>query len=253
MHFRTWSDRCEPFRGRRAPGVALFAVLALMAAACGGSDADGLASATETTEVTTAEVETTEPTTELASDDEDADASASDDEDDSGADDGATGEGADGSGEESGDDADDGSCIEGDWTVSEEELAGYYEALGASVGIPMTTTGTARIRFIDLQFAYDATFELQMDVEGMSATGTADGVATGTYVIADGIVSTELAANSLDIVVNVGGIEIDGSDLGSDLLAASPINDAPYSCDGPTIYFQTNGEPHPIKLIPYEG
>lgn len=153
-----------------------------------------------------------------------------------------------------GDGDDDGSCIEGDWTVSEEELNSYYSELGAATGVPMRATGTARIRFIDLQFVYDAVFELEMDIEGQPTVANADGVATGSYVFQDGIISTELAANSLSIVVNVGGFEIDAGEFGNDLLTSFPINDAPYNCDGPTIFFETGGaERHPVVLTPYVG
>lgn len=149
---------------------------------------------------------------------------------------------------------DDGSCIEGDWTVSEEELSGYYAELGEVSGVQMSASGTARIRFIDSQYVYDAAFDIEMDLEGMPTTAHSDGVATGSYIFEDGIISTEHGASSVSVVVNVGGFEIDASDLGNDLLSSIPINDAPYSCDGPTIFFDSGGpEPHPIKLIPYQG
>lgn len=146
------------------------------------------------------------------------------------------------------------SCIEGDWTISEEQLDGYYAELGAVSGVPMSTTGTTRIRFIDSQFVYDAVFDLEMDLDGQRATAKSDGVATGSYVVEDGVISTELAANSISIVVNVAGFEIDAGGLGNDLLTSFPINDAAFNCDGPTIFFDTGGaEPHPIELARYEG
>ncbi len=151
-------------------------------------------------------------------------------------------------------DGDDGSCIEGDWTVTAEELQGYYGALGEASGVPMTVEGTAQIRFLDLQYVYDGAFELSMDVGGQVAVASADGVATGSYVIEDGIISTERGASDLDIIVKVGGMEIDAGEFGNDLLTSFPVNDAPFDCDGPTIYFDTGGpERFPVKLTPFEG
>lgn len=147
----------------------------------------------------------------------------------------------------------DGSCIEGDWTVTEEQLNGYYAALGAATGVPMSASGEARLRFIDLQFAYDAVFDLEMDLGGEVATARSDGVAIGSYVFEDGIISTELAANSIEVLVNVGGFEIDAGEFGNDLLSSFPINDSAYNCDGPTIFFETSAAPHPVELTPYEG
>lgn len=145
-------------------------------------------------------------------------------------------------------------CIEGDWVVSSEELAKYYSAVGQATGVPMSGTGSARIRFIDFQFVYDAQFELEMDVDGQVAMAKADGTVTGSYVIDGGIMSTETGANNLDIMVKVGGFEIDAGEFGNELLSSFPINDAPFSCDGPTIYFQTGGpDLHPVTLKPYDG
>ncbi len=226
--------------------IALTMLVALTA--CGDDDSAAVDPSTslpsETTAVPTTAVPTTAvPTTEPSSD-------PSDDSTEFG---GSEGGDSSVSGDEDSDGSD-GSCIEGDWTVSSEELQGYDAALGEASGVPMTVDGTARIRFIDLQYVYDAVFELRIDIAGQVAVANADGVATGSYVIEDGIISTELGANNLDIVVNVGGMEIDAGDLGNDLLSSFPVNDAPFDCDGPTIYFDTGGpDKHPIRLTPYEG
>ncbi len=233
--------------------VLLYTTLIVAASACGGStitaedappaDADTtsstLASAPETPTTAAA-------TTEAAPIDDGADATAEEVTED-----GSTGEGDD---SEDGEDEDDGSCIEGDWTISQEELNSYYTELGAVSGVPMSATGTTRLRFIDFQYVYDAVFELEMDLNGQIATAYSDGVASGSYVFEDGIISTERGASSLSIVVNVGGFEIDAGEFGNDLLTSFPINDAPYSCDGPTVFFDTGvGTQHPVVLTPYEG
>ena len=146
------------------------------------------------------------------------------------------------------------SCIEGDWTITEAELSGYFAALGDQSGVPMSSTGTARLRFIDSQFTYDAVFQLQMDLGDETAIANSDGVAVGSYAVEDGVISTELEANSIDVVVNVGGFELSAGELGNDFLTAFPVNDARFSCDGPTIYFQSGASSeHPIQLTPFEG
>ena len=146
------------------------------------------------------------------------------------------------------------SCIEGDWTITEGQLSGYFAALGEQSGVPMSATGTARLRFIDSQFTYDAVFQLQMDLGDETATANSDGVVVGSYTVEDGVISTELEANSIDVVVNVGGFELSAGELGNDFLTAFPVNDARFSCDGPTIYFQSGASSeHPIQLTPFEG
>lgn len=240
-------------RSKMACAVTLYAALIIAASACGGGTttaAEDPAADADTTSSTVASVPETvtsaPDTTEAPSTDDGAETPPDEETDD-----GSSGGDSDDDGE--GDD-DDGSCIEGDWTISEEELNSYYSELGAVSGVPMSATGTARIRFIDLQFVYDAVFELEMDLAGEITTASGDGVATGSYVFEDGVISTELGANSLSIVVNVGGFEIDAGEFGNDLLTSFPINDAPYSCDGPTIYFKTGvTTQHPIVLTPYEG
>ncbi|MEZ5225951.1 MAG: hypothetical protein R2710_04565 [Acidimicrobiales bacterium] len=182
-------------------------VLAL-AAPCGGSS-DGLASATDATTATTGEER--QPTTTTAgsettgsgdtdaADDSDSEGSSSDGSDSDGSDsDDATDTGA-------ATGADDGSCLEGEWDITEDELAAYYAALGEASGVPMTATGSARFEFLDQHFVYNAVFELEMDLSGQIANAEADGVAEGSYEASDGVITTELESNSMNITVNVGG------------------------------------------------
>lgn len=246
---------------RSALAVVFIAAISVAASACGSgtitaetAPVDDETSSTEFAETETPTI--SEPTTEAPSAGEGR--TMTDDETDAvpASDDGGAADspGEAGSAAGSGGGDDDGSCIEGDWSISDEELDGYYAALGAASGVPMSAKGSTQIRFMDFQFVYDAVFELEMDIEGLPTVADANGVATGSYIVADGIISTEVLANSLSIIVDVGGFEIDAGEFGNDLLTSFPINDTPYSCDGPTIFFKTSDtERHPVVLTPYEG
>lgn len=149
---------------------------------------------------------------------------------------------------------DDGECLVGTWVVTEEQMNVFYDALEAEMDAP-AELGVAGQAVLDLgpdTYEWRPEFVLELTVAGTTGTGDASGSITGEYVTADGVITTMSEVNQLELIVEVGGQTIDGSDLGNEMLNSAPINDAPYECaDGSvTIWFSTADGSVPIALAP---
>jgi hypothetical protein len=151
----------------------------------------------------------------------------------------------------------DGACLVGDWKVTDAELNSYYGALaagsGAETGLSLSTTGEVLMSFTETSYKYIGDFDLTLSVGGVDGAGEATGSVDGTWVAEDGIILTELGSSDLNIVVTVSGVKIDSSDFGNGLVQANPLNNAPFSCDGPTLMFQSGSDDttrHPVLLTP---
>ncbi|MEX2626679.1 MAG: hypothetical protein WD225_07325 [Ilumatobacteraceae bacterium] len=147
---------------------------------------------------------------------------------------------------------DDGACLVGTWVVSEEQMNVFYDALEAEMDVPaeLGVVGQAVLELGPDTYEWRPEFVLELTVAGTTGTGDASGSITGEYVTADGVITTMSEVNQLELVVEVGGQTIDGSDLGNEMLNSAPINDAPYECvDGSvTIWFTTADGSVPIAL-----
>ncbi len=148
-------------------------------------------------------------------------------------------------------------CLIGDWKITDGELNSYYDALTASVdaagSFSMDTTGEVLLSFTETTYEYVGDFDLTLTVAGQSGTGAASGTVDGAWTAEDGVLQTELGSSNLNIIVTVAGQTFDGSDLGNGFVQSDPLNNAPYSCDGPTIMFQagvTEDVRHPLVLTP---
>jgi hypothetical protein len=155
-------------------------------------------------------------------------------------------------------DPDPATCLVGDWIVSEEEMNVFYEAVrGNSPGLDqLSVTGFTTLSFTaEGRYEYGPAFTLTLATAGITGTGEASGVVGGTYEVADGIITTTLDTPGLQVIVNIGGQTLDGSDIAGGFLTAVPINNAPYRCTGDTleIDFQVDGTGAvrvPIVLVP---
>jgi hypothetical protein len=102
-------------------------------------------------------------------------------------------------------------------------------------------------------YVYTADFDLTLDLVGQTGTGVASRTAIVTWTATDGTITTEAGSSGLDVVVIVAGLTLSGSDLADGLLNSLLINNAPFSCDGPTVSFQA-GElettRHDVTLTP---
>lgn len=152
----------------------------------------------------------------------------------------------------------DGACLVGDWVITNAEMNSYYDALAASVStagadLSFDVLGEVALSFTDSDYLYVSDFDIDVDIAGQGGTGVATGTVDGTWTTDDGIIQTELGSSNLNIVITVAGQTIDGSSMGNGLIQSDPINNAPYSCDGPTLMFQSGASAdvrHPVVLTP---
>jgi hypothetical protein len=145
-------------------------------------------------------------------------------------------------------------CLIGEWTVTDSEMNAYYDALASGIpNLVIDTVGSIGMTFTGTEYVYTGDFTLVLEIVGQSGSGAATGSASGTYVVEDGIINSELVSSDLNIVITVGATTVDGSSLGNSFLAANPLVDTPVSCDGPTLMFQsgeTGATRHPVVLTP---
>jgi hypothetical protein len=145
-------------------------------------------------------------------------------------------------------------CLVGEWVVTEAEMNAFYDAVEALVDQPIdfTITGETGLVFTESTYAWSPAFTLELEISGITGTGTAGGSITGTYTTDDGVLSTELGTSELTLTLEVAGQTIDGETLGNGFITSVPFVSSPYTCDGPTpvIEFETIDARHPVTLTP---
>jgi hypothetical protein len=142
-------------------------------------------------------------------------------------------------------------CLVGDWYITQEEMQGFYDAVTAETGAGFTIDGGTGLTFTESTFTYTPQFTLLLDLAGTTGTGTIDGAISGNYSADDTTITTSQETSDAVLTVEIGGVVQDASALFGDILAASPINTAPYECtaDGPLIQFDTGGGTRtPVQL-----
>lgn len=133
--------------------------------------------------------------------------------------------------------ADDGSCLVGDWIVTQEQMNAYYAGLMSTLDAPLdiTVAGSAPLSFrADGTYGWAPAFDLTVAVAGQSGTGVTSGAITGNWTAVDGVVTTASDVNALDLTITIGSTTVSGSDMANGLLNSSPVNGVTYSCAGPT-------------------
>lgn len=152
---------------------------------------------------------------------------------------------------------DDGSCLVGDWVVSEDEMNAFYAAVTSTFDTPVdiTVAGSAPLAFgADGTYRWAPDFVLTLSVVGQTGTGVTGGTITGDWSVDDGVVTTASDVNALTVEVTIAGSTFDGDDFANGLLNASPVNGVTYDCSGatPVLDFMTAdpGVTVPVALTP---
>ncbi|MGH1505629.1 MAG: hypothetical protein ACRBI6_18925 [Acidimicrobiales bacterium] len=242
------------FSVRSSRLAALLALLLFAGACSSGSDdaADDVAVAETEADAAGGEAET-----DAEADDADAAEDADAADEGAGALDDSTDDSMDeeAASDESADDPGDGSCLVGNWFVSEAELDGYYSQIETGLdGVGFDITGGTGLSLTaDGTYLYTPDFTFEMDADGIVAEGNVTGTLDGTYEVAEGIIETTVVNDNLDITVSVAGITMSATDLGLDLATFAPIASAPVDCSGenPVVMYDLgNGNREPVELTP---
>ncbi|GLI26867.1 hypothetical protein ARHIZOSPH14_11090 [Agromyces rhizosphaerae] len=205
-----------------SPLLPAFAAVALLLAGCSGGGADA------TDDDVSATVDGSGATATADAGDGDADASGDD-----------TGTGGD--------------CLVGDWVLAVSDMQAYYDVVGSASGMEMTLDGTTGLSLTADTFEYTPDMMLTLDFEGTSAVAVLGGSLSGEYTTADGVITTTSEVFDFEAEVTVDGTPVGDSSMANELLAGSPVSDAPYDCSGatPVIMFDTGvGERVPVTLQP---
>ena len=149
---------------------------------------------------------------------------------------------------------DDGSCLVGDWVITDEQMGAFYDGLMGTVEAPLTidTVGSAPLSFrADGTYEWAPAFDLTVEAAGQVGTGVVSGSITGNWSAVDGVVATTSDVNGVEVSVTVAGVTFSGSDLANGLLNSSPVSGVTYSCEGPVLDFQTAdpGVTVPVTLV----
>lgn len=143
-------------------------------------------------------------------------------------------------------------CPTGTWAVSQRELQGYFNTVGAMTAVSVVVDGDAELRlgtdgrlsFVvgDFRFAQDAggtRIDLLMD-------GSIDGVytVTGSVLTVDALVPDATAAASVD------GTEMDVGPVLANFVAQLPFDGASFECTGGDLTLDVNvlGTPHRLTF-----
>lgn len=143
-----------------------------------------------------------------------------------------------------------GACLVGDWVISESELQGFYDAVGAESDLAITVTGTTSLDFTETTYEYLPAFGIAMDISGTEATGDVTGSVRGDYTVEDGVITTVNDVSDISLQIVAMGVPMDASAIGNEIISSHPINAVSYHCeDGePVIDFITASSTHPVRL-----
>lgn len=145
-----------------------------------------------------------------------------------------------------------GDCLVGEWIIAEDQLAAFYDQVSAESGngIAFDVEGDTALTFTETTYEYLPRFSLVLDLAGQRGSGEVTGSVRGDYTAAEGVLTTENDVSDLALQIEVGGVAMDGSDLGNAIIASQPINDVTYTCvsGAPVIDFKTVDSTIPITL-----
>lgn len=146
-------------------------------------------------------------------------------------------------------------CLVGDWVIAQSEMQKFYDAVsGSTEGLSLTIEGDTGLSFTTDTFTYTPDFTLVLEIAGVAGEGVTTGSLSGGWTAADGIVTTTVGANDIDVQVSIAGTEVDASDSVGGIIASDPINQAPFDCSdpaAPVLQFDTGTESRvPLALSP---
>ena len=146
-------------------------------------------------------------------------------------------------------------CLIGDWLITQEEMQKFYDAVsGSTEGLALTVEGDTGLSFTADTFTYTPDFTLRLEIAGVAGEGLTTGSLGGGWSAADGIVTTTVGSNDINVQVTIAGAEVDASDSVGSIIASDPINQAPFDCSdpaAPVLNFDTGTEARvPLTLSP---
>lgn len=152
----------------------------------------------------------------------------------------------------------DGGCLSGSWSINDDELTQYYDAVFAAndfgvAGTPsVSVEGAAYLVTDGAEFTYTPEYVVTVSIAGFEALATPSGAGSGTYVPSDGRLRAAIVDSDLDLVVELDGTVIDAGAFGEGIFDPAPFVDGPYDCDaGPSLGFSVGADGdvwHPVTL-----
>lgn len=144
-----------------------------------------------------------------------------------------------------------GTCLLGSWVMPGAQMQSYYNQLTADSPADLTVSGEVHVDFTsEGTYEYTPNFTLLLEIMSMEAFGDLTGSIRGEYASDEGIIITKNNSNDVSMQMLINGEPMDGTEAFEEMLAISPINDAPYECSGDTatIMFAT-GEGSPRTAV----
>lgn len=143
-----------------------------------------------------------------------------------------------------------GDCLVGDWVITQEEMQGFYDAIGGESDVAITVEGSTSLDFTTSSYEYLPAFGIRMDVSGIEATGDVTGSVRGDYSVEGDVITTVNDVSDIALQVTAMGVPIDASAIGNEIISSHPINSVTYHCeDGePVIDFITASSTHAVRL-----
>ncbi len=146
-----------------------------------------------------------------------------------------------------------GTCLVGSWVMPGDQMQSFYDQAIGDTPADLTVSGQVLVDFTgEGTYEYTPDFTLLLEIMSVEATGNLTGSIRGEYTSDDGIIITSNNATDVEVKLLIDGQPMDGTEQFEQMMAISPINDAPYECSGDTatIKFATGeGNPRtPVQL-----
>ncbi|MCT9819819.1 hypothetical protein N3K63_05890 [Microbacterium sp. W1N] len=134
-------------------------------------------------------------------------------------------------------------CLIGDWRMDQAGLDRFYADIntilsGADIGY--TPQGTASLTIgADGAYAWTPPTNVTADVGGTEIAVTLGGALSGTYTATDDRITADTTStDGLQVSATLDGAPTDASGI-IEQIAASPVADAPYTCEGDTLTLES--------------
>ncbi len=143
-------------------------------------------------------------------------------------------------------------CPTGRWAVSQQELQGYFNTVGAMTAVSVVVAGDAELRLGTdgrLSFVVDD-FRFAQDAGGTRIDLLMDGSIDGVYTVTGSVLTVDALVPDATAAASVDGTEMDVGPVLANFVAQLPFDGASFGCTDDDLTLDVNvlGTPHRLTF-----
>ncbi len=143
-------------------------------------------------------------------------------------------------------------CPTGTWALSQQELQGYFNTVGAMTAVSVVVTGDAELRLgTDGRMSFVVgDFRFAQDAGGTRIDLSMDGSIEGVYTVTGSVLTVDALVPDATASASVDGTEMDVGPVLANFVAQLPFDGASVECTGDDLALDVNvvGTPHRLTF-----